>query len=137
MMAARQRECGEKRRAIIHKEKRRAIIHEGFMFFSAEDLSDAAPIPVEDCKEFALGVALAQYSIGDRIKTIQEQGEAGVSKELTQMHDMHVFCPLNRDNLTKEEKAKALTLLIFLKKKGINPSRHACAPTDVNRGETG
>ncbi len=40
-----------------------------------------------------------------------------MSKELTQMHDMHVFRPVNRDTLTKEENAKALTPLIFLKEK--------------------
>jgi hypothetical protein len=41
------------------------------MFFSAEDLSNAAPIPVEDREEFALGVALAQYLIGAGIKKIR------------------------------------------------------------------
>jgi hypothetical protein len=84
MMAARQRE---------HGGKCRAIIRDGFMFFSAKDLSDAAPIPVEDREEFALGVALTQYSIGAGIKKNQERGESEVSKELTQMHDMHVFHP--------------------------------------------
>ncbi len=43
------------------------------MFFLAEGLSNVAPIPVEDRKEFNLGVALAQYSIGAGIKKNQEQ----------------------------------------------------------------
>jgi hypothetical protein len=40
-----------------------------------------------------------------------------MTKELTQMHDVDLFCPIKRDSLTKEERAKALVLLKFLKKK--------------------
>jgi hypothetical protein len=69
----------------------RAIIHNGFCCFLAEDLHDAKPMPEEDRKEYALGVAMAQYLIGAGIKKFKERGEAGVSKELTQMHDMQVF----------------------------------------------
>ena len=71
--------------------QRRAIIRDGICYFLAEDLHGAKPIPEEDCKEYALGVALAQYSIGAGIKKFQERGEDGVSKELTQMHNMQVF----------------------------------------------
>jgi hypothetical protein len=45
----------------------------------------------------------------------REKGEAGMTKELTQMHDMNVFCPIKRDSLTREERAEVLALLIFLK----------------------
>ncbi len=71
--------------------QRCTIICDGICCFSAEDLHGAKPIPEEDRKEYTLGVALAQYSIGARIKKFQERGEAGVSKELTQMHDMQVL----------------------------------------------
>jgi hypothetical protein len=40
-----------------------------------------------------------------------------MTKELTKMHDMNVFCPIKRDSLTKEERAKVLALLMFLKEK--------------------
>ncbi len=36
-------------------------------------------------------------------------------KKLMQMHDMNVFHPIKRDSLTKEERAKALALLMFSK----------------------
>jgi hypothetical protein len=51
-----------------------------------------------------LGVALVNYSMKAGIKTFQDRGEAGVSKELTQMHDMEVFCPVTRNLLTKAER---------------------------------
>jgi hypothetical protein len=51
------------------------------------------------------------------IKKLCERGKASVTKELTQMHDMDVFGPVTRELLSKEERAKALTLLMFLKEK--------------------
>jgi hypothetical protein len=52
--------------------------------------------------------------MGAGIEKFREKGEAGMTKELTQMHDMNVFRPIKRDSLTKGERAKALALLIFL-----------------------
>jgi hypothetical protein len=63
------------------------------------------------------GVALVHYSMKAGIKKFQDRGKAGVSKELTQMHNMEVFCPVMRDLLTKEERSKAIMSLMFLKEK--------------------
>jgi hypothetical protein len=97
--------------------QRRATIHDGLMFFSADDLSNAKPVPEEDREEYALGIALVHYSMGAGIKKFKERGEAEVTKELTQMHDMDVFPPVARESLTKEERTKALSSLMFLKEK--------------------
>jgi hypothetical protein len=51
------------------------------------------------------------------IKKFQEKGKAKGSKELTQMHGMNLFCPVARESLTKEERARDFKLLMFLKKK--------------------
>jgi hypothetical protein len=40
-----------------------------------------------------------------------------VTKELTQMHDMSMFCPIEVEALTYNERKKALSLLMFLKEK--------------------
>ena len=40
-----------------------------------------------------------------------------MTKELTQMHDMTVFRPVHKESLTKEERVKALSSLMFLKEK--------------------
>ena len=95
----------------------RALIHDGCVFFSSDDLSNAKPIPEEDRDEFAHGVALVHYSMNTGIKTFKAKGEAGVTKELTQMHDMNVFRPIEVESLTYDEKKKALLSLMFLKEK--------------------
>jgi hypothetical protein len=97
--------------------QRLATICDGVCFFSAEDLSDAKPVPEGDRDEYALGVALLTYGIGPGIKKFQERGEAGVTKELTQMHDMDVFRPIMKNDLTRDERKKALASLMFLKEK--------------------
>jgi len=94
-----------------------ALIRNGCVFFSSDDLSDTKPIPEEDREEFTLRVALVHYSMNAGIKKFKEKGEAGVTKELTQMHDMNVFCPIEVESLTYDEKKKALLSLMFLKEK--------------------
>jgi hypothetical protein len=87
------------------------------MMFSLEDLSDAKPVPVEDRLEYALGIILQQYSIGAGLKKFRERGEKGVTKELSQMHNMSVFAPIMKSDLTREERKKAISSLMFLKEK--------------------
>jgi hypothetical protein len=93
------------------------LIRDGCISFSAEDLSNAKTIPEEDREEFALGVALVHDSMNAGIKKFKAKGEAGVTKELTQMHDMSVFCPIEVEALTYNKRKKALLLLMFLKEK--------------------
>ena len=64
-----------------------------------------------------LGVALVHYLMNTGIEKFKAKGEAGVTKELTQMHNMNVFCPIEVESLTYNEKKKALSLLMFLKEK--------------------
>ncbi len=66
--------------------QRWALICNGCVFFSSDDLCDAKPIPKDDGEEFAFGAALVHYSMNAGIKKFKAKGEAGVTKELTQMH---------------------------------------------------
>ena len=93
------------------------LICDGCVFFLSYNLSDAKPIPEEDREEFALGVTLVHYSMITGIRQFKAKGEAGVTKELTQMHDMNVFCPIEVKSLTYNKKKKALLSLMFLKEK--------------------
>ena len=105
-------------------------------FFGNDDLSDSKPIPIEDREEWALGVMLTQYSIGAGLRKFKQKGEAGVTKELTQMHNMTVFTPVYKDSLTKEERKKALASLMFLKEKRDNTIKaRMCADGRKQRGE--
>jgi hypothetical protein len=116
-------ECFTNYTLLLHARKatrggpRRAILRDGVMLFSADDVNDAKPIPVEDRLEYAFGIILQQYSIGAGLKKFQERGEKGVTKELTQMHNMSVFTPILKDDLTLEERKKAISSLMFLKEK--------------------
>ena len=96
---------------------KRAILRDGVILFLANDISDAKPVSVEDRLEYAFGIILQQYSIGAGLKKFQERGEKGVTKELTQMHNMSVFTPILKDDLTLEEKKKAISSLMLLKEK--------------------
>ncbi len=114
----------------------RAIIQEGMMFFSGDCLCDAKPIPVEDRLEWSLGMALAQYSTMAGLKKFKDKGKKGVTKELTQMHDMNMFKPVHKELLSKEDRAKALALLMFLKEKRDKTVKaQICADGQKQRGD--
>ncbi len=116
--------------------QRRATIRNGICFFLAEDLSDTKPVPEADRDEYALGVALVTYGIGPGIKKFKERGEAGVTKELKQMHDMDVFRPIMKDDLTRDERKKALASLMFLKeKRDQSVEARMCADGRGQRGD--
>ena len=51
------------------------------------------------------------------LKLFGEKGEEAVEKELQQIHDMEGFQPKHWYELTKEERAKALKYLMYLKEK--------------------
>ena len=62
------------------------------------------------------------------LKKFKEKGKAGVTKELTQMHDMNVFCLIEVESLTYDKKKKALSSLMFLKEKRDSLVKaHMCA----------
>jgi hypothetical protein len=70
------------------------------------------------------------------IKKFQDRGKAGVSKELTQMHNREVFCLVTRDSLTKEERTKAVASLMFLKEKRDHlVMARICADGQKQRGD--
>jgi len=52
-------------RKVAQGGPKRAMIRDGVMMFSADNVSDAKPIPVEDQLEYAFGVILQQYSMLD------------------------------------------------------------------------
>ena len=57
------------------------------------------------------------YSMNAGSKKFKEKGTAGVTKELTQMHNMSMFRPIELKSLTNDDKKKALSSLMFLKEK--------------------
>ena len=118
------------------KELSRATIKDGTLMFSASDMSDAKPVPVEGRLEYTLGVILQQYSIGAGLKKFRERGEKGVFKELAQMHNMSVFTPVIHSELTAKDKQKAVSSLMFLKEKRDKTVKgRFCADERKQRGD--
>jgi hypothetical protein len=64
-----------------------------------------------------LGVIMLQMSLKEGLKFWGEKGQKSAIKEMTQLHNMDTFIPCDPKGLTKEERRKALSSLIFLKEK--------------------
>ena len=58
-----------------------------------------------------------------------DKGEKNTLKEMKQLHDMDTFFPRDPKSLTREERMKALSSLIFLKEKN---SREVKSCTCIN-----
>ena len=65
--------------------------------------------------EEILGIAMAQHlSIRAGLKKFGSKGEKAVSNELTQLHTMSTYYPVDPTTLTKKQKLDALNSLMFL-----------------------
>ncbi len=95
--------------------------------FLVDDISNAAPDPVEDRMKYALGVILQQNSIGAGLKKFGKRAVAGITKELNLMHNMSVFCSDKKESLMPEDKTKAILSLVFLKEKQESINVQMCA----------
>jgi hypothetical protein len=85
--------------------------------------------------EHVLGVALVQqFSLKAGLKKFGPRGEKAVTKELTQLHDMVTYIPMDPREMTKEQRMDALASLIFLteKRNGTIKAR-ACADGSKQR----
>jgi hypothetical protein len=60
---------------------------------------------------------MTQYNLKPGLRKFGRQGQTVAVKELTQFHEMDTWKPIHAEKLTREEKMKALLLLLFLKEK--------------------
>jgi hypothetical protein len=82
------------------------------------------------------GIALQQYSIKAGLKKFGEKGQKAVTKELKQLHDMVTFFPIDPTTVTKEQRTKAISSLMFLKEKRNGDVKgRACADGRPQREE--
>ncbi len=87
------------------------------------------PILLHDDEHEAFAIIMTQLSLKQGLKVFGERGEAAALKEVTQLHDMSAFFPRDPKSLTREERVKALSSLIFLKEKRSKESKRARAST--------
>ncbi len=75
-----------------------------------------------------------QYQLEAGIKWFGKQGESAVTKELNQFNKYKVFEPQHANELSEEDKRKALSSLIFFKeKKDGNIKARSCANGNLQR----
>jgi hypothetical protein len=63
---------------------------------------------------------MAQFSMKAGLKRFKERGEEAVSKELSQLHFLDTFEPINPKYLNEEERQQVLESDLFLKEKQDN-----------------
>ena len=65
-----------------------------------------------------LGVIMIhQYNLRKGLELFGDNAETATVKELSQIHEMGTYVPLDADELTPEQKAKALSSLMFIVEK--------------------
>ena len=75
-----------------------------------------------------------QYQLEAGIERFGERGETAVTKELDQFNKYKVFEPKHANDLSEEDRKKALSLLIFLKEKKSGAIKaRSCANGSVQR----
>ena len=62
-------------------------------------------------------VVLTQYGMRKGLQVFGDQGLEVIKKEIQQLHDLDVITPTNVESMTKQQKSRALSYLMFLKEK--------------------
>jgi hypothetical protein len=60
---------------------------------------------------------MSQHNLKPSLQKFGERGAKAVVSELTQLHIMDTWTVMDPEQLTKEDKARALSSLLFLNKK--------------------
>ena len=82
----------------------------------------------EDLYGCIMQFIITQCLLKPGLKKFRERGEAAMSKELLQLHMVHTCVPLHYHKLTRQEKANAISSLMFLKEKHVRTIKgRACA----------
>jgi hypothetical protein len=63
------------------------------------------------------GYIMTQYNLKPGMHKFGNKGLMAVVKELTQLHVMNTWTPMHADRLSREQKMRALSSLLFLKEK--------------------
>ncbi len=60
---------------------------------------------------------LTQYNLKPGLQIFGTQGEKAAPKEMTQLHIMDTWTPMDAGKLLREQRMRALSLLLLLKEK--------------------
>ena len=63
------------------------------------------------------GYVMTQYNLKPGLRKFRQRGQTAAVKELTQLHIMDTWTPLQVEKLSQEQRMRALSSLLFLKEK--------------------
>ena len=72
--------------------------------------------PLEE-KLGVMAYLLIQYNLKPGLQKVGVKGEKAALKEMTQLHIMDTWTPMEAEKLSREQRMRALSLLLFLKEK--------------------
>ena len=84
---------------------------------ATSDTGDILPMTEQDHDDYIMGVIMTQYSLNKGLEEFGDRGKEAVVKELSSLKDMNTFFPMDAEALTKEQRARAIYSLMFLKEK--------------------
>jgi len=62
-------------------------------------------------------IMMTQLNVQEGLKAYGEKGDEAIMKEISQLHTRKALLPCNRNDMTYDERKKALRYLMFLKEK--------------------
>ena len=78
----------------------------------------ARKVSKEDVNAHVLGVIMAQqFNLHAGLKKFGDKAKESVTKELTQIHDMGTYTPMDPDEMTAEQKRQAMRSLMLITEK--------------------
>jgi hypothetical protein len=121
--AAQEEQLGESRR-YPRRSRRQAyrLLDEQYQFFGRSINSpDDHNLPGLDIQGQEEGIIVAhlfsQFSLKEGLRKYGKKGERSVNKELASLHDLQAWRPIDATKLTHQERAMALSTVVFLKEK--------------------
>jgi len=91
---------------------------DGVLHLNMDDVDHDGPMTQGDIDEHIVGLIMShQYSLKKGFELFGEKAEDATMSELQQIHDMATYTPMHKDELSEEERKKALNALFFLTEK--------------------
>jgi curli biogenesis system outer membrane secretion channel CsgG len=62
-----------------------------------------------------ISCAFTQYPLRQGLRKFPKEAKEAIMTEMQQLHDMSIFKPINKENLTEQERQQVLNSIIFIK----------------------
>ncbi len=79
--------------------------------------TDAALTTTSEAELKVWGYLMTQHNLKPGLRKFGNRGETAAMKELTQLHVMDMWTPIEAGKLSREQRMQALSSLLFLKEK--------------------